>query len=90
MDRIKTLNNALLHHVIRKQVEQNVKLDYILSYLAQKEGIDYDKIQKGITQDTNEALVDTLDFVNDIMDKIEDADLDTDFLDRFFGQSDDK
>lgn len=90
MDRIKTLNNALLHHIIRKQVEQDVKLDYILSYFAQKEDIDYSQIQQGITQKTNEALVDTLDVVNDIMDKIEDMDPNSNFLDKFFGQSGDK
>lgn len=90
MDRIKALNNALLHHIIRKQVEQDVKLDYILSYFAQKEGIDFGDIQEGIVQKTNESLVDTLDVVNDIMDKIEDMDPTKDFLDKYFGQSDDK
>ncbi len=66
------INNALLNHIITKQVSQDVKLDFILRYFSEKDNIDFDEIDKRIEEKTKEALIDSWQQVSDIMDKVED------------------
>lgn len=66
------INNALLNHIITKQVSQDIKLDFILRYLSEKDNIDFEEIDKRIEEKTKEALIDSWQQVSDIMDKVED------------------
>ncbi len=74
MSKTGLLNNAYLNLIIQKQVEHDVKLDFILAYFSKKEDIDYAVINKSIEEKTKEALLDNLTKINDLMDRIEDMD----------------
>ncbi|MRI01643.1 hypothetical protein GH721_13950 [Kriegella sp. EG-1] len=65
------INNALLNHIITKQVSQDIKLDFILRYFSEKDNINFEELDKRIEEKTKEALIDSWQQVSDIMDKVE-------------------
>ena len=82
------INNALLNHIITKQVSQDIKLDFILRYFSEKDNIDFEEIDKRIEEKTKEALIDSWQQVSDIMDKVEDFRKNNSPLDGLLGDSD--
>lgn len=82
------INNALLNHIITKQVSQDIKLDFMLRYFSEKDNIDFDEIDKRIEEKTKEALIDSWQQVSDIMDKVEDFRKNNNPLDGLLGDSD--